>query len=64
MSKVEAPCKNCEHRVVGEDRETGCHSHCEIYKKYQRDKEDDKENYRKSLIYESYVSRKMKRGQK
>lgn len=58
MSKPEAPCKDCH------ERHPHCHGECEIYKKYQQDKEEDKENYRKSLIYESYISRKMKRGQK
>lgn len=59
--RVEAPCKNCSRRVVGEDRETGCHSHCEDYKKFQELAAKDKEQYHKSLIWDKYYEAQVKK---
>lgn len=64
MPRLVPPCKGCGKREVGEDRKTGCHSHCELYKQFQEASKRNKEEYRKSLIYDAYISKRLKRGQK
>ena len=48
MPRLVPPCKGCGRRIVGEDRSTGCHSHCELYKQFQEASEKNKEEYHKS----------------
>lgn len=38
---AKAPCKNCE------DRQLGCHSQCERYKKFKEESQAEKENIEK-----------------
>lgn len=58
MSKVKAPCKECA------ERHPHCHGECVRYKEYQKENTENKEEYRKSLIYDAYISKRLKRGQK
>lgn len=57
------PCKDCE------DREIGCHSKCEKYKKFRDDVDASNEARRKETFAESYrikscISMKKKRRRK
>lgn len=54
MPRLVPPCKGCGRRIVGENRDTGCHSHCEEYKRFQEASAKNKEEYQKSLIWEKY----------
>lgn len=58
MSKKLAPCRGCA------ERHPHCHGECERYKEYQKENEENKEGYRKSLIYDAYIAVRLKRGQK
>lgn len=61
MPKIVPPCKGCGKREVGEDRKTGCHSHCELYKQFQEASKKNKEEYQKSLILEKYQDAMIKK---
>lgn len=61
MPRLHSPCLNCKDRVVGEDRKTGCHSHCELYKQFQEASEKNKEEYHKSLIWDKYHEAQVKK---
>lgn len=61
MPRIEAPCKECP------DRHPRCHGECEKYKEYKKQSEINKEEYRKSLIWETYrdaMIKKTKRKQR
>lgn len=61
MARIEAPCKDCD------ERHPHCHGECEKYKEYKRVSEKNKEEYRKSLIWEKYrdaMIKKQKRKQR
>lgn len=61
MSRLQAPCKECPERHLH------CHGECEKYKEYKEQSEKNKEEYRKSLIWETYrdaMIKKTKRKQR
>ena len=61
MPRLQAPCKDCENR------HPHCHGECELYKKYKEESETQKEEYRESLIWETYrnaMIKRQKRGQR
>ena len=61
MPRLVPPCKGCGKRIVGEDRDTGCHSHCEKYKQFQEMSAKKKEEYHKSLIWDKYHDAQLKK---
>lgn len=64
MPRLVPPCKGCGRRIIGEDRSTGCHSHCERYKQFQEASEKNKEEYQKSLIWEKYRDAMIKKSKR
>lgn len=61
MPRLVPPCKGCGRRIVGEDRDTGCHSYCERYKQFQEMSAKNKEEYHKSLIWDKYHEAQVKK---
>ena len=49
------------YSIISEDRSTGCHSHCELYKQFQEASEKNKEEYHKSLIWDKYHEAQVKK---
>jgi hypothetical protein len=61
MPRLQAPCKDCPERTMY------CHGKCEKYEEYRKQSKKNKEEYRKSLIWENYrdaMIKKTKRKQR